>query len=146
MPALTVSVRLCMKKKPIPVTGAVFAAGGVVFNDEGRVAVIHRPQYDDWCLPKGKLEKGEDALVAAVREVWEETGCIAAPERFLGTLCYTIKGKPKWVFYWRMRVDSAEEFSPNSEVDQLVWLTLGGATRRLQYRGERDMLRLAARK
>lgn len=132
-----------MKKNTSSKVDAIFAAGGVVFDAAGRVAVIHRPQYDDWCLPKGKLKKYEDALIAAVREVREETGCIAAPERFLGTICYDVKGTPKWVFYWRMRSEKAEAFKANEEVDKLVWLTVAGAVRRLNHSGERDMLRLA---
>lgn len=134
------------KKKAANTNNAIFAAGGVLFDSKGNVAVIHRPRYDDWCLPKGKLKKNEDALVAAVREVWEETGCIAAPERFLGTICYTVKGKPKWVFYWRMLCDSRVPFTPNSEVDVMEWLSVKEAAKWLDHRGEVEMLRLAARK
>ncbi len=66
----------------------ILAAGGVVFDSRGRIAVIHRPAYDDWSLPKGKLDKGESEMQAAVREVQEETNCVAAPQRFLGTVYY----------------------------------------------------------
>ncbi|MCX5688270.1 MAG: NUDIX hydrolase [Planctomycetota bacterium] len=132
-----------MKKKATP-SSAIFAAGGVVMDSKGRVAVIHRPRYNDWCLPKGKLKKGEDLLVAAVREVWEETCCLATPEEFLGSLCYTVKGKPKWVFYWHMRVDTLLPFKPCAEVDQLEWLSLSAAARRLEHRGEREMLARAS--
>ena len=134
-----------MKKKTTP-SSAIFAAGGVVFDSKGRVAVIHRPRYNDWCLPKGKLKKGEDLLIAAVREVWEETCCMATPEEFLGSLCYTVKTRPKWVFYWRMHLDTLLPFTPNTEVDVLEWLSLSAAARRLEHQGERDMLARATRR
>jgi 8-oxo-dGTP pyrophosphatase MutT (NUDIX family) len=135
-----------MKKKKLtnPNIG-IFAAGGVLFDSKGRVAVIHRPRYDDWCLPKGKLKKNEDPLVAAVREVWEETGCIAAPQRFLGTICYTVKGKPKWVFYWRMVCVTVPPFVPNAEVDVMEWVRVKDAASWLDHKGEVEMLNLASK-
>lgn len=114
-----------------------------MFDTKQRVAVIHRPRYDDWCLPKGKLKKSEDALVAAVREVWEETYCLAAPEVFLGTLVYEVKGVPKWVFYWRMRCEKSRPFKRNAEVDILLWLSPKEAMKKLEHRGEREMVLLA---
>ncbi len=124
---------------------AVYAAGGVVFDSKGRVAIVHRPRYDDWCLPKGKLDRGEDALVAAVREVWEEACCLATPQAFLGSLCYEVKGRPKWVFYWRMNADTVLPFESCGEVDEVAWLKPTAAARRLVHRGERDMLARAAK-
>lgn len=123
----------------------VFAAGGVVVDSRGRVAVIHRPRYDDWSLPKGKLERGEDVLVAAVREVWEEACCLATPQAFVGSICYHVKGKPKWVFFWRMEVHEVQAFRPTEEVDEIAWLTPAAAMRRLLHKGERTMLARAMR-
>jgi 8-oxo-dGTP diphosphatase len=124
---------------------AIFAAGGVVFDAKGRVAVVHRPRYDDWCLPKGKLERGEDAIVAAVREVWEEACCLATPQVFLGSLCYEVKGRPKWVFYWIMNAESMLPFKSCGEVDEVAWLTPAAAAKRLIHRGEQEMLMRAAK-
>jgi 8-oxo-dGTP diphosphatase len=123
----------------------VFAAGGVVIDSLGRVAVIHRPRYDDWSLPKGKLERGEDVLVAAVREVWEEACCLATPQAFVGSICYHVKGRPKWVFFWRMEVHEVQTFRPCEEVDRLEWLKPAAAMRRLMHKGERAMLARAMR-
>jgi len=124
---------------------AIFAAGGVLIDDKGQVAVIHRPRYNDWCLPKGKLKKNEDTMVAAVREVWEETNCMACPEQFLGTLFYKVKGKPKWVFYWQMSCDTILPFHKNSEVDILLWLSPTAAKKKLEHQGERDMVNRAVK-
>src|SRR5215217_5941609 len=99
----------------------VRAAGGVVLRD-GRVAVVHRPKYDDWSLPKGKLDADEDFEDAALREVAEETGlrCRLGPE-LPSTEYRDNKGRPKLVRYWRMEpIDG--EFTPSGEVDELRWL------------------------
>jgi 8-oxo-dGTP diphosphatase len=89
---------------------------------EGRVAIVHRPKYDDWTLPKGKLLEGEEPLAGALREVEEETGqrCVAVGP--LGRLDYVDQqGRPKVVDYWLMEpVDGA--FSPGDEVDETRWL------------------------
>ena len=82
----------------------VRAAGGVVIRD-GLVAVVHRPRYDDWSLPKGKLDEGETFEEAALREVWEETGLRAALVRELPEVRYPVRGRPKLVRYWLMSVD-----------------------------------------
>lgn len=108
--------------------GVVRAAGGVLWRPAPKgieVAVVHRPRYDDWSLPKGKLEPGEHAVVGALREVWEETGYAAVPGRTLGRSSYTVvlKGKatPKTVDWWAMRAGDGE-FRPDDEVDELLWL------------------------
>ena len=104
----------------------VQAAGGVVWRagpDGGiEVLVIHRPKYDDWSLPKGKLDPGEDHETAALREVEEETGlaCLLGPP--LGSLSYRDRrGRPKEVRYWAMTVRHGS-FAPNREVDELRWV------------------------
>ena len=124
---------------------AIHAAGGVVFDAQGRVAIVHRPRYDDWCLPKGKLERGEDAIVAAVREVWEEACCLATPQAFVGSLCYEVKGRPKWVFYWLMHAEQVLPFESCGEVDEVAWLTPAAVVKRLVHRGEREMLARAVK-
>ncbi len=105
---------------------AVEAAGGVVWRPiavgQGiEVALVHRPKYDDWSLPKGKLLAGEHPIVGAVREVHEETGVAAAPGRPLGELRYLKDGQPKRVRYWSMR-SVGGEFAPHDEVDEISWL------------------------
>lgn len=100
------------------------AAGGVLWRPTAggvEVALVHRPKYDDWSVPKGKLVRGEHALLGALREVEEETGFRAVPGRFLGSMDYRKDGSPKHVRFWSMRVRDGA-FRPNTEVDQLVWL------------------------
>ncbi len=102
------------------------AAGGVLWRVSRRaqapeVALVHRPKYDDWSLPKGKLLTGEHPIVGAVREMQEETGMTAAPGRPLGELRYLKDGQPKRVRYWSMRAVSGE-FTPLDEVDEVMWL------------------------
>src|SRR5213078_3990446 len=86
------------------------AAGGVVVRD-GRIAVVHRPRYDDWSLPKGKLDPGETWEQAALREIEEETGLRCRLEEELEPVHYLSKGRPKTVRWWRMTVveDSGNE-------------------------------------
>ncbi|WNE97367.1 NUDIX hydrolase [Streptomyces luomodiensis] len=127
--------------------GTVLAAGCVLWRRslrDGRleVALVHRPRYDDWSHPKGKLKHGEDALRGAVREVAEETGMGCAPGPALPTLHYLAKGRPKEVRYWAAEaVDVDDEtFVPNREVDRLVWLPPDAARRRLTYDHDRTLI------
>ena len=123
----------------------VQAAGGVLWRrsegSEGtvQVAVVHRPRYDDWSLPKGKLDPGEAAVRAAVREVHEETGFEATVGRTLGESHYRVldggRDVPKTVRWWAMRATTGE-FIPGSEVDDLLWLDVDAARRRVT--GDRD--------
>jgi 8-oxo-dGTP diphosphatase len=113
------------------------AAGGVLWRTAGsgseediEIAVVHRPRYDDWSLPKGKLAPGESALDAAVREVLEETGYRVRLGEPLGTTRYRrlVNGvdRPKVVHWWAMEATSGE-FTPNEEVDALRWVPLDTA-------------------
>jgi 8-oxo-dGTP diphosphatase len=125
----------------------VSAAGGVLIrrNDGGEpeLAVIHRPKYMDWSLPKGKLEPGEDWLDAALREVEEETGfrCEAGEE--LSSVSYRDrKGRRKLVRYWMMEpLDGG--FEPHDEVDKLRWLSPEEADGQLSYEHDRALVREA---
>jgi 8-oxo-dGTP diphosphatase len=124
----------------------VSAAGGVVIRKGASapvVAVIHRPKYMDWSLPKGKLDPGETFEQAAVREVEEEIGYRCELGAELPPITYRDrKGKSKLVRYWVM--DPVEgEFSPGDEVDELLWLTLAEAEERLDYEHDREIVREA---
>lgn len=126
------------------------AAGGVVLDrgDDGaiRVAVIHRPKYMDWSLPKGKLEEGEDWMEAALREVEEETGYRSEAGTELPPVSYLDrKGRRKLVRYWLMEPIEGG-FEPHGEVDELRWLTRKEADELLTYEHDRDLVKKAMRK
>jgi 8-oxo-(d)GTP phosphatase len=123
------------------VTRVVRAAGGVVARD-GEVVLVHRPRYDDWSLPKGKLSRGEHPLAAAVREVEEETGVLGVPLLRLPTTRY-LTGAPdveKSVEYWAMRARTVQLLEPNDEVDELRWLPVAEAAKLLTYAHDRGVL------
>jgi 8-oxo-dGTP pyrophosphatase MutT (NUDIX family) len=128
------------------VSEVVRAAGGIVLRTaEGRceVVVVHRPKYDDWSLPKGKLEPGESDEQAAVREVEEETGMRCELERELPPVRYRdSQRRDKVVRYWRMRVLDGS-FSPTAEIDELRWLGIEEAAALLSYARDRTLLRSA---
>ena len=121
----------------------VRAAGGVVIRD-GLVALVHRPRYDDWTLPKGKLDAGESFQEAAIREIDEETGLRTRLVRELPAVYYEVRGRPKVVRYWLMEVESDPGFVPNDEVDELRWLEPAAARSLLSYDRDRDVLMAAA--
>ena len=122
----------------------VRAAGGVLVRSQSNgkleVAVVHRPAYDDWTFPKGKLQVGEREEHAALREVEEETGMRCRIERALGTTKYRDhRDRPKVVHYWVMRALDGH-FKPTKEVDKLDWLALDHALDMLSYDHDRVLL------
>ncbi|MCP5115381.1 MAG: NUDIX hydrolase [bacterium] len=126
-----------------PNPSVIRAAGGLVWwlTERGpRLALVHRPKYDDWSLPKGKLEPGESWLEAAVREVAEETGCEVRVAGFAGTISYLVKGRAKTVLFWNMERVGDCNFTPAQEVDQLLWLSRGKALELLHHPAERTLL------
>ena len=128
----------------LPGTKVVEAAGGVVWRramDGGlEVLLVHRPRYDDWSVPKGKLDPDEDHAEAALREVAEETGlrCSLGPE-LLATSYRDRKGRPKRVRYWAMEPVRGR-FTPTDEVDEVRWLGIDVARARLTYSRDQAVL------
>ncbi|MFF8727834.1 NUDIX hydrolase [Streptomyces sp. NPDC015171] len=108
------------------------------------ICLVHRPKYDDWSHPKGKLKRGEDPLAGALREVAEETGYAADPGGELPTLHYSANGRPKRVRYWAGEAISGH-FTPNAEVDRILWLSPAAARSRLTQPRDRDLVEALGR-
>ena len=130
---------------PAPPLGPVLAAGGVVWRrtpERGlEVVLVHRPRYDDWSLPKGKLDAGETDEEAARREVAEETTVVVELGPELPSTTYLDRsGKTKRVRYWAMTVVSGSPRGAN-EVDRAEWVPLEEATRRVSYARDADVIR-----
>ena len=102
--------------------------------------MCHRPRYDDWSLPKGKLDPGESWEQAALREVHEEVGLRCRLGRELDRVEYLDhKGRPKTVRYWMMEpLDGG--FAPNEEVDEVRWLELPAAAALLTYAHDQELV------
>ncbi len=126
----------------------IVAAGAVVLRaaDGGpQTLLVHRPRYDDWSFPKGKLDAGERAALAAGRETAEETGYAIRLGQPLSDREYEFDGSPKVVHYWQAEVaDSGPAathgFEPNAEVDEIAWLPLDVAAARLTQKYDRELL------
>ena len=125
----------------------VLAGGGIITNQKGKILLIHRPHYDDWSFPKGKIDKGETIESCALREVWEETGYQCELGLSLGKVGYVDrKGRDKEVHYWRMQIVSGE-FTANDEVDEITWVDVKEAFKLLTYERDKDLLlRFAGKK
>ncbi len=131
------------KKKPLPAPISVHAAGAVLWrpdpeSGEPLIALIHRPRYNDWTLPKGKVDPGETEPVTAVREIREETGQRAQLGRRLSRISYPIPVGTKVVHYWAAR-GLGGDFTPGREVDELLWLPVTEAAHRLTYPHDRKV-------
>jgi 8-oxo-dGTP diphosphatase len=133
-----------------PDAAEVKASGGVVWrpaaDGSAEVVVVHRPRYDDWSLPKGKLDAGEGWEVAALREVEEEVGLRCTLGAELPPVAYRDnKGRDKVVRYWLMEpMDGMASFEPNDEVDEMRWVDPDTATRMLSYPHDAELVRQAA--
>jgi 8-oxo-(d)GTP phosphatase len=127
--------------------GTVVAAGAVIWRldsaNEGGVEIclVHRPRYDDWSLPKGKLDDGEHVLAGAVREVEEETGQRVVLDRPLPTQHYEVNGLPKRVHYWAARADDdAPAWKGTKEIDEIVFLPAAEAVHMLTHPRDADVV------
>ena len=121
-----------------------FSAGRVAPAGIGvEVAIVHRPRYDDWSLPKGKLNDGEPPLLAACREVYEETGIRPVAGRRLPEQEYWLGPDRKTVDYWVMSPSStgSTDFTPNTEVDKVRWMRPADAATWLSYDRDRELMR-----
>ena len=123
----------------------VRAAGGLVVREGtngGEILVVHRPAYDDWSFPKGKLEPGEREEDAAIREVEEETGLRCRLEREIATTRYRDgRGRPKTVRYWLMTPEGGRLAAAN-EIDDARFVPVADAPGLLTYERDRELLEL----
>ncbi|MBU2695702.1 NUDIX hydrolase [Pimelobacter sp. 30-1] len=126
----------------------ILAAGVVAFRPGREVLLVHRPKYDDWSFPKGKLDRGEHPTATAVREVAEETGVHVRLGPPLPTQRYPVARRSKTVHYWTGRVvgdDDVSSYRPNEEIDQVAWVPVDEAPERLSYDRDRETLADALR-
>jgi 8-oxo-dGTP diphosphatase len=127
-----------------PEAAEVKASGGVVWRraDGGvEIVVAHRPRYDDWSLPKGKLDDGETWEQAALREVEEEVGLRCRLGSELEPVAYEDrKGRAKIVRYWLMEPEEDPGFEPNDEVDEMRWLAPEDAVTVLSYPHDKELV------
>jgi len=124
----------------------IIAAGAVVTRKGKEILLVHRPKYDDWSFPKGKLDPDEHIVTTAVREVAEETGLDIRLGPPLSTQRYPVRNgrlATKVVHYWVGRVvgdDDVSSYRPNDEIDEVAWLPIDEARERLTYQHDRDTL------
>jgi 8-oxo-(d)GTP phosphatase len=105
------------------------------------ILLVHRAKYDDWSLPKGKVEPGEPLPVTACREVEEEGGAVITLGKRLAPARYKVNGNPKQVDWWTARATSVDDGAvPNHEVDQATWLPLAQALKRVSYKQDVSVL------
>ncbi|MEY2872556.1 MAG: hypothetical protein RL526_696 [Actinomycetota bacterium] len=120
------------------------AAGALLWREiaagEIEIALVHRPRYDDWSLPKGKIDENETALACAYREVFEETGIKARFTRQLGAVEYEDNGAQKRVKYWVAQALGASDFVANEEVDQLRWLNPTDSIELATHQSDKEMI------
>ena len=128
---------------PAPRTCGDIAAGASQISavSDVELVLVHRPRYDDWSFPKGKVEPEErdDPLRAALREVSEETGLTCTPAMSLPTQHYLVDGHPKEVRYWAAEATGGV-FAPNEEVDRLAWVSAAEARTLLTYAPDRRLV------
>lgn len=123
-----------------PGSPAPDASGGRAEGSRLTIAIVHRPRYDDWSLPKGKLDPGESLAAAAVREIHEETGVEARLGPWLRDVRYAVADGRKFVRFWAAQARTPADFTPNHEVDELRWVTPDVAKSLLSYAHDADVV------
>jgi 8-oxo-dGTP diphosphatase len=128
----------------------IHAAGGVVTrpaaNGDFEILVVHRPKYDDWSFPKGKLDPGETFEHGAIREVEEETGVRCELGAELRSHRYVDRnGRDKLVRYWMMTVVEAQPREPDDEVDEVRWVAARDAPALLSYHADHELVAAVVR-
>jgi 8-oxo-dGTP diphosphatase len=132
-----------LQAEPPPME-SIWAAGCVLVRSgdsgEPEYLLVHRPRYDDWSLPKGKIDKNETFLEGAVRETFEETGYKAKKPRLVGTVAYQTQNENPKVVRWWLADAAKGSFTPNQEVDKIKWVPFTKGRRKLTYRNDREVL------
>jgi 8-oxo-dGTP diphosphatase len=122
----------------------VIAAGSVIWrkrDNQIQIALVHRPRYDDWSLPKGKQDPGESLIACAYRETLEETNLKVSFGPYIGDIEYFVAEGLKKVYYWSARLaDDSPEFHPNEEVDLLEWHSLEDAIEKSTRDSDREII------
>ena len=121
----------------------IISAGGVVWKEAEigpEIAVVHRPKYDDWSLPKGMLKKDESFEDAALRAVREETGLKVRISDFAGETAYEHDGINKIVMYWNMVLIEESSFKKSDKADKLEWLSLKDAFQKISYQEQKTLI------
>lgn len=125
-------------------SSAIIAAGSVIWrkvNGEVQIALVHRPRYDDWSLPKGKQDPGESTIACAYRETLEETNLKVSFGPYIGDIEYFVADGLKQVFYWSARLaDDSPKFHPNDEVDALEWYSINDAVEKVTRDSDREII------
>jgi 8-oxo-dGTP diphosphatase len=126
------------------VSKIILAAGALVWRKSKEkkieIAVIHRPKYNDWTIPKGKVELNESSIACAYREVIEETSLETEFGMYLGEVKYQSLDGPKQVSFWSAQVVKENTFTPNSEVDEIKWVEAAKAAKFLSLDSDREIL------
>jgi 8-oxo-dGTP pyrophosphatase MutT (NUDIX family) len=107
---------------------------------DNQFIIVHRPKYNDWSLPKGKLKNGESFLAGALREILEETYCQAKIHQIAGAIYYPLNDGYKFVLFWVMTPQRIDTFIPNDEIDQIKWIEISHAQNWLRYAQELELL------
>jgi len=131
-----------MAREPINAAGGIVLRGGV----RPRIAVVRRSKDDRWVLPRGKLKRDENPIAGARREALEETGHRVEVHEFLGAITYVTRGRPKLVQFWRMKAAERPSRDLTADIEEVRWLPLAAAVRRLSFPLEKLFLRNVGRR
>jgi len=121
----------------------VISAAGTILIRNGEVLLVHRPRYDDWSFPKGKVDGAELLSLTAIRECEEETGFLAVLGPNLGIDRYETSLGKKEVHYWRAQVLEDLGFAPDEEVDKIAWIPFDQVAKHLNYPQDLEFLERA---